>query len=46
VTRDTGQVVWELRFPKDYGVYRAERLSPLPLFEKDRSVSRRAEPRG
>jgi hypothetical protein len=34
VTRDTGAVVWELRFPKDYGVYRAERLSPPPLLKK------------
>lgn len=31
VTRDTGEVVWELRLPKDHGVYRAERLFPLPL---------------
>src|SRR5262249_26861192 len=33
VTRDTGAVAWELRFPKDYGVYRAERLAP-PLLKK------------
>lgn len=31
VTKDTGEVVWELRLPKDHGVYRAERLYPLPL---------------
>jgi hypothetical protein len=34
VARDNGQVVWELRFPKDYGVYRAERLNPLPLVRR------------
>nr|PZN27753.1 MAG: hypothetical protein DIU78_04345 [Pseudomonadota bacterium] len=34
VTRDTGEVVWELRLPKDHGVYRAERLYPLPLLKK------------
>jgi len=27
----TGEVVWELKLPKDNGVYRAERLYPLPL---------------
>jgi hypothetical protein len=27
VTRDAGAVVWELRLPKDHGVYRAERRS-------------------
>lgn len=31
VTKDTGEVAWELRLPKDHGVYRAERLYPLPL---------------
>lgn len=34
VTKDTGEVVWELRLPKDHGVYRAERLFPLPLVRK------------
>ncbi|HEY3498518.1 MAG TPA: aryl-sulfate sulfotransferase [Polyangiaceae bacterium] len=34
VTRDTGAVAWELKLPKDYGVYRAERLDPLPLVKK------------
>ena len=32
--RTTGEVVWELRLPKDHGVYRAERLYPLPLLKK------------
>jgi len=27
----SGEVVWELKLPKDHGVYRAERLYPLPL---------------
>ena len=31
VTKDTGEVVWEMLLPKDHGVYRAERLYPLPL---------------
>lgn len=34
VTKDTGEVVWELRLPKDHGVYRAERLSPLPMVRR------------
>src|SRR5690606_22984185 len=31
VTKDTGEVVWELQLPQDYGVYRSERLTQLPL---------------
>jgi hypothetical protein len=35
VAKDDGQVVWELRMPReegaDYGMYRAERMYPLPL---------------
>ena len=31
VTKDDGKVVWEFRFPPDYGVYRSQRLSPPPL---------------
>lgn len=31
VKKDTGAVVWEMLLPKDHGVYRAERLYPLPL---------------
>lgn len=31
VTKETGEVVWEMLLPKDHGVYRAERLYPLPL---------------
>ena len=35
VAKDDGQVVWELRMPReqgaDYGVYRAERMYPPPL---------------
>ena len=31
VTKDTGEVVWEMVLPKDHGVYRAERMYPLPL---------------
>ncbi len=30
VTKD-GQVVWELKLPFDFGVYRSERVSPPPL---------------
>ena len=30
VTKD-GQVVWELKLPLDFGVYRSERVSPPPL---------------
>jgi hypothetical protein len=28
VTKDDGQVVWELRLGPDIGVYRAERVTP------------------
>jgi hypothetical protein len=28
VTKDDGKVVWEFRFPPDYGVYRADRITP------------------
>lgn len=28
VTKADGKVVWEFRFPPDYGVYRAERVTP------------------
>jgi len=28
VTKDDRQVVWEFRFPTDYGVYRASRITP------------------
>lgn len=28
VTKADGQVVWEFRFPPDYGVYRADRITP------------------
>lgn len=28
VTKETGTVVWELRLPPDYGVYRADRVTP------------------
>jgi Arylsulfotransferase (ASST) len=28
VTKDDGKVVWEFRFPTDYGVYRATRITP------------------
>jgi len=31
VTKETGEVAWEMLLPKDHGVYRAERLYPLPL---------------
>jgi hypothetical protein len=35
VAKDDGLVVWELRMPReqgaDYGIYRAERVYPLPL---------------
>jgi hypothetical protein len=34
VARDDGAVVWELRLPKDHGIYRAERLYPLPLVKR------------
>lgn len=34
VARDNGAVVWELRLPKDHGIYRAERLYPLPLVRR------------
>jgi hypothetical protein len=34
VERDSGEVVWELLLPKDHGIYRAERLDPLPLVQK------------
>ena len=30
VTKD-GKVGWEFKLPNDTGVYRSERLSPLPL---------------
>ena len=33
VTKDTGEVVWQMRWPDDVGSYRAERLSPPPLVE-------------
>jgi hypothetical protein len=32
VTKSEGQVVWELKFPPDYGVYRADRVTP-PLVQ-------------
>jgi hypothetical protein len=32
VTKDDRQVVWEFRFPADYGVYRADRIVP-PLVQ-------------
>jgi hypothetical protein len=28
VTKEEGEVVWEFRFPPDYGVYRADRVTP------------------
>jgi len=28
VTKDTGEVVWEMKLPKDHGVYRSERIVP------------------
>ena len=28
VTKDDGKVVWEFRFPPDYGVYRSDRFTP------------------
>ncbi len=28
VTKDDGKVVWEFRFPPDYGVYRSDRITP------------------
>jgi len=28
VTKEAGEVVWEFRFPADYGVYRADRVTP------------------
>jgi hypothetical protein len=31
VTKDTGEVVWELLLPKDHGIYRAERMMPPML---------------
>jgi hypothetical protein len=35
IAKDDGQVVWEMRMPReqgaDYGIYRAERVYPLPL---------------
>jgi hypothetical protein len=31
VHKESGEVVWELKLPKDYGVYRSERVYPLPL---------------
>ncbi|MBN1760588.1 MAG: aryl-sulfate sulfotransferase, partial [Chitinispirillaceae bacterium] len=35
IAKDDGKVVWELRMPReqgaDYGIYRAERVYPLPL---------------
>jgi hypothetical protein len=34
VEKATKEVVWELKLPKDHGVYRAERLWPLPLVHK------------
>jgi hypothetical protein len=34
VTKDTGTVVWELKLPKDHGIFRAERLFPLPLVKR------------
>jgi hypothetical protein len=35
VTKDSGEVVWELVLPKDYGIYRAERLAPPMLTPVD-----------
>jgi len=34
VAKADGEVVWELRLPKDHGVFRAERLYPLPLVRR------------
>lgn len=34
VEKATKEVVWELILPKDHGVYRAERVFPLPLVKK------------
>jgi len=34
VAKTDGEVVWELRLPKDHGVFRAERLYPLPLVRR------------
>lgn len=28
VTKEAGEVVWEMKLPKDHGVYRAERITP------------------
>ncbi len=28
VAKDTGEVVWEMKLPKDHGVYRSERMTP------------------
>jgi hypothetical protein len=28
VTKDDGKVVWEFRFPTDYGIYRSDRITP------------------
>lgn len=33
VTKETGEVVWEFRFPPDFGVYRADRVTP-PLVQR------------
>jgi hypothetical protein len=33
VTREDGEIVWDLTLPNDHGVYRAERLWPPPLVE-------------
>lgn len=34
VEKASKEVVWELILPKDHGIYRAERLFPLPLVKK------------
>lgn len=34
VTREDGQVVWDLTLPEDHGVYRAQRISKLPFVER------------
>jgi len=33
VTKDTGEVVWEIKLPKDHGIYRSERIAP-PLLTR------------
>ena len=38
VTKDDRKVVWEFRFPADYGVYRADRITP-PLHPRGHAVA-------